>query len=195
MTHTLMRRALAPVVALAVVGALAACSDTEPSGPGTRAAASSQDSAAFNMADVMFAQMMIPHHEQAIEMSDVLLGKDGIDPEVVDLAEQIKQAQGPEIETMSGWLDEWDMGMDGAGHDAVHGMMSGSDMESLEEADGAQAQTLFLEQMIVHHEGAVDMAADEVDDGRFPATVEMAQTIVETQTDEIRFMEDLLAAE
>ncbi|WP_234714477.1 DUF305 domain-containing protein, partial [Mycobacterium tuberculosis] len=55
----------------------------------------------------MFVTMMIPHHEQAIEMSDILLAKDGADPRVVELAEQIKAAQGPEIDKMLGWLEDW----------------------------------------------------------------------------------------
>lgn len=60
---------------------------------------------------MMFAHMMIPHHQQAIEMSDIILAKQGIDPRVVDLAKQIKAAQGPEIETMQGWMKQWGMNM------------------------------------------------------------------------------------
>ncbi|PRC45882.1 DUF305 domain-containing protein, partial [Mycobacterium sp. ITM-2017-0098] len=111
---------------LAVAGAavlvLGACSstanDTEASSStsavssDTSAAPSSSPSAtgtqaAHNMADVMFSQMMIPHHQQAIEMSDMLFGKQGIDPEITAMAEQIKNAQGPEIEQMKTWLQEW----------------------------------------------------------------------------------------
>jgi uncharacterized protein (DUF305 family) len=62
---------------------------------------------AHNQADVMFAQHMIPHHQQAIEMSDMILAKQDIDPRVVELANQIKTAQGPEIEQMQGWLKQW----------------------------------------------------------------------------------------
>lgn len=62
------------------------------------------------MADTHFAMMMIPHHQQAIEMSDIILAKQGIDPRVVDLAKQIKAAQDPEIETMQGWISQWGMG-------------------------------------------------------------------------------------
>ena len=58
---------------------------------------------------MMFARMMIPHHQQAIEMSDMILAKQGIDPRVIDLAKQIKAAQGPEIEKMQGWLNQWGM--------------------------------------------------------------------------------------
>src|SRR5687768_3999229 len=105
------------VAALAVsalfVGACSnAATDSQSSASSTSAAASASPSAAssdatHNDADVTFAQGMIPHHRQAIEMSDMLLGKQGIDPELISLANEIKNAQGPEIETMQGWLQEW----------------------------------------------------------------------------------------
>ena len=90
----------------------------------------------------MFAAMMIPHHQQAVEMSDIILAKKGIDPRVVDLATQIKAAQGPEIQTMKGWLEDWgipyddsmsDMGGMG-GMDHGDGMMSDDDMAALDAA-------------------------------------------------------------
>src|SRR5215204_1972296 len=92
--------------------ALTACSNsTSNQGaqttPATSASASSSSTQAHNQADVMFAQHMIPHHQQAIEMSDVILGKQGIDGRVVDLAKQIKAAQGPEIQQMQSWLSQW----------------------------------------------------------------------------------------
>jgi uncharacterized protein (DUF305 family) len=99
-------------VAFAALVALAACGDSggDQAGQGTTSASPTTTSAAaeaHNQADVMFAQHMIPHHQQAIEMSDMILAKQGIDPRVVDLANQIKAAQGPEIEQMQDWLKEW----------------------------------------------------------------------------------------
>ncbi|WP_336882827.1 DUF305 domain-containing protein [Rhodococcus globerulus] len=67
----------------------------------------SANASAHNQADVTFAEQMIPHHSQAVEMSDMLLAKDGIDPRVTTLAEQIKAAQGPEIEQLQTWLTTW----------------------------------------------------------------------------------------
>jgi uncharacterized protein (DUF305 family) len=98
--------------AFAAVFALAACgnSGSEQAGQGTTSASPRTTSAAaeaHNQADVTFVQYMIPHHAQAIEMSDIVLAKQGIDPRVVDLANQIKAAQGPEIEQMQGWLQQW----------------------------------------------------------------------------------------
>ena len=151
-------------------------------------------SAQVNAADEMFVIMMIPHHEQAVEMSDTILGKDGIDDQVQALAQQIKDAQAPEIELMQSWLTNWGMSssgdMSGMGHG--DGMMSDGDMAALEAADGAEAARLFLEQMIVHHEGAIEMAQTELDQGANEEVIALAQAILDTQTTEIATMENLL---
>ena len=157
-------------------------------------ASGSQVAADFNDADVAFAQMMIPHHEQAVEMSDMLLAKDGIDQRVAELAAQIKDAQQPEIDQLRDWLIDWgqeEADMGGMNHG---GMMSDDDMTALENAEGAEAARLFLEQMTEHHEGAIAMAEAEVDDGRSEDAKGMAATIVATQTDEIATMQELLAS-
>lgn len=181
-----MQRILLRAVVLLTAATLAACS------PPDQAA---QDGAEFNDADVMFAQLMIPHHEQAIEMSDIVLGKDGVEPQVAELATQIKAAQGPEIEQLEQWLDAWGAPRESehAGH-GMSGMMSEEDMQALADADGADAGRLFLDQMIAHHEGAIEMAQTEIADGRHEGAVEMAGAIVETQTAEIETMQGLLAA-
>jgi uncharacterized protein (DUF305 family) len=156
----------------------------------------SQTTAAFNSADVTFAQMMIPHHEQAVQMSDDLLAKDGIDQSVIDLATEIKAAQEPEITQLKDWLTAWGedessmSGMDG-GSD---GMMSDDDMMALQDVSGAEASTLFLEQMTVHHEGAVTMAQLEIDDGENADARALAADIVKTQTAEMAVMAELLAS-
>lgn len=190
MKKTTVIRALATsAFALITVMGLAACSTTaEPS-----------EESGANMADVMFVQMMIPHHEGAIEMSDVLLAKSGVDPEVIALAEQIKAAQGPEIEQMKAWLDDWGVpqmndGMDGMDHGGMGGTdgMSEEDMQALEDATGPEAGDLFLEQMIVHHAGAIDMAEEVLDDGQHPAVRELAENIIASQAAEIEQMRSML---
>lgn len=178
----------------------------------TSAAASSPvASEAHNDADVMFAQHMIPHHQQAVEMSDVLLAKQGIDARVTDLATQIKGAQAPEIEQMQGWLKQWgnppmppmpqqghgDMGHGNMGQGsmpAMQGMVSETDMTALRNAQGAEAAKLYLTHMIAHHEGAITMAQDEIKDGQYPAAIEMARTIVKTQQQEIDTMRQILGS-
>ncbi|WP_306233266.1 DUF305 domain-containing protein [Agrococcus beijingensis] len=190
-THLPRRRALA-IGALVAVFALTACAaGTAPMG-GNQPNASDTASQA-NAEDQMFVAMMIPHHEQAIEMSDAVLGKEGIDPRVSDLAQRIKEAQQPEIDQMEAWLDDWGMGSEG-GHGMGHsdGMMSEADMEALEAAEGDEASRLYLEQMIEHHEGAVDMAEDAVEAGQHPDVIALAQQMADAQTAEIAEMEQLL---
>jgi uncharacterized protein (DUF305 family) len=163
------------------------------SAPATSAAASAD----FNDADTMFAQMMIPHHAQAVEMSDMILAKEGIPASVTDLATKIKAAQGPEIEKMSGWLQSWGQPTEApagahSGH-SMSGMMGEEDMAKLGAAQGAEAAKLFLTQMVAHHEGAVMMAKTETTDGRNADAVQLSKDIVSSQEAEIQEMKDLLA--
>lgn len=200
-----IRTAATAALALTTALVLAGCSDTgnaggamsgmDHGGPSGSAAPSADASA--NDADIMFATMMIPHHQQAIEMSDMLLSKEDIDPRVIDLADGIKAAQQPEIDTLNGWLQEWgadtsDMGMDSMDHGG--GMMSEEDMQALDAATGTDASELFLEQMIEHHNGAIEMAHEEVNNGQNFNATDLAQKIVDDQTAEISTMEDILAS-
>jgi uncharacterized protein (DUF305 family) len=164
---------------------------------GNTSAPTDSVSAEFNSADETFAMEMIAHHEQAIEMSDMLLAKEGVDARVVELAEAIKAAQDPEIDQMLGFLDAWGLempedmnGMEGMDHSG--GMMSDDDMAALEQASGPEASSLFLEQMIQHHQGAIDMAQQQIENGQNPQALELAQKIVDDQTAEIAEMQGLL---
>lgn len=177
------------IAAGAIVAAtltFSACSSTAPEGP------AASTSAQFNEADIEFAQMMIPHHVGAIEMAHVMRNKEGIDPEIKDLALRIQTAQGPEIDQLGHWLDDWgaDKGMP---HD-MEGMMSEEGMAELEAATGDDAVRLFLEQMIVHHQGAIEMAQAEIDEGVNPDAKAMAQDIIDAQQSEIEEMQDLMAS-
>lgn len=167
----------------------------------------SQAASTHNDADMSFARDMIPHHEQAIVMSDIVLAKQGIDPRVIELANQIKAAQDPEIATMREWLVEWgspstppghdghDMAGDMPGDMATHeemGMMSDQELEQLRQAQGADASRQFLTGMIAHHEGAVKMAQTEIDTGRSEAAIHLSHEIIETQQREIDAMKQIL---
>jgi uncharacterized protein (DUF305 family) len=135
-------------------------------------------------------------------MADIVLEKDGIDPRVIALAEQIKAAQQPEIERLNAMLDSWgqepseggDAGHGGHGGADAGGMMSEEDLAALEQAEGVEASRLFLEQMIVHHEGAVTMADEQLASGENPDALEMAQEIVDAQRAEIEAMREILAS-
>ncbi|MFD4957477.1 DUF305 domain-containing protein [Microbacterium sp. NPDC058389] len=192
-TRTLLA-ALPLVAALGLAGCAGAARDAgdmpgmdHGSGSHTASAAGSTD------ADVMFVTMMIPHHEQAVEMADIVLTKDDVDPRVVAIAERIQAAQGPEIERMQGWLEDWgvDPGTGAGGMDHGDGMMTEDDMTALEDADGATAGRLFLEQMVVHHEGAVQMAQAALDDAADVDVRALAQQVIDDQTAEIAEMQQL----
>ncbi|WP_299569276.1 DUF305 domain-containing protein [uncultured Williamsia sp.] len=195
------RRAAVAAVALAAGAAIAltACGSSSNGASGSAAASSvTASTGSHNAADGMFVQMMIPHHEQAVEMSDMLLAKRGIDARVVSLAQEITASQGPEITTMTRWASSWGVstggGMDHGGmdHGSMSGMMSAGDMNRLKAAQGRDAARLFLEQMIEHHTGAITMAQNEIRDGQDSSAKRLAESIATTQQREIATMKQLL---
>ncbi|WP_026556811.1 DUF305 domain-containing protein [Arthrobacter sp. 35W] len=195
--------------ALAATIALAGCSATTDTGsmPGmdhsTHGSASSaapssttggQQSAGHNAADTMFAQMMIPHHAQAVQMSEAMLAKGGLDPRVRGLALKIKDAQAPEIETLTGWLATWGEPTTMGGGHTMSGMLTEAELSALAAAEGTEASKLFLAQMTAHHEGAIEMARTEVAAGLNADAVALATAIASSQDTEIKDMQQLLAA-
>ncbi|MGW8376717.1 DUF305 domain-containing protein [Streptomyces sp. ODS28] len=146
----------------------------------------------FNDADVMFAQMMIPHHEQALEMSQAAPGKSS-DKEVQKLAAQIEKAQGPEIRTMKSWLRSWGK-PESAGHGMDHGMsgmMSDSDMKELKAAKGEDFDKKYTSMMIDHHKGAVEMAEEERAKGRNATAKKLAKDVIDSQSAEIEHLQKI----
>lgn len=154
------------------------------------------DSDEFGAADLMFAQMMIPHHQQAVDMSDLALER-STDADVRELAQQIRDAQAPEIEQMQGWLDAAGAGTS-MGHSAsdmgmgMGGMLGDDEMTALEDATGAEFDRVWLEGMIRHHEGAIQMT-HMIEDSANPEVKALAEAIVTSQTAEIERMQGLLA--
>jgi uncharacterized protein (DUF305 family) len=153
--------------------------------------------------DITFAQLMIPHHEQAVQMADMALQK-ATTPEVQQLAQQIKDAQDPEIQQMRGWLTAWGApeqmaGMDGMDHgdmdmggQTAAGMMTDQDMSALMDASGTDFDQMWLAMMIAHHKGAIEMAQTAKADTTNPDVTALADAIVAAQTSEIDTMEKLL---
>ncbi|MBD2892592.1 hypothetical protein amrb99_15020 [Actinomadura sp. RB99] len=205
-----MKRALALVAAPAALAiSLAACGDNKDSGDsksgGSMAGHSMSMSASpstgaqagqHNGQDVMFAQMMIPHHRQAIEMADLAATR-ASSPQVKSLAADIEKEQTPEIERLSGWLTGWGSsvpspGMGGMDRGGMDGLMTEKDMKELEAAKGAAFDKAFLQMMIKHHEGAVAMAMTEQSAGQFPDAKTMAAGIISSQSTEITKMRTLL---
>ena len=182
---------------------------TAPAAPATQTGV--EVSAEHNNADVMFAQMMIEHHRGAIEMAQLAPDR-AASQEVKDLAAKIEAAQAPEIELMTSWLEAWDtamMSMGTGGMDmgtggmdmgtggmdmggGMAGMMTPEQMIALEAASGAAFDTMFLELMIVHHQGALQMSETEIAQGSNPEALALAESIKTSQTSEIAEMQELL---
>ncbi|QVJ02240.1 DUF305 domain-containing protein [Nocardiopsis eucommiae] len=192
--RALKKRALgAAAAALATALFATACGDGGDDAADTTSE-SEEQVAESNDADVMFAQMMIPHHEQAVTMADLADTRAG--DEVRQLAVEIRDAQGPEIEQMETLLDSWGADRESEmDHSDMDGMLTEEQMTELEGAEGERFDTLFLEFMVLHHEGAVDMARTELDSGINPEARELAQEIIDAQEGEIRQMNEMLGVE
>ncbi|MFG3237262.1 DUF305 domain-containing protein [Streptomyces antibioticus] len=192
----LVRRTVAVAAAGAAALVLVACGG-DRDGDGGKAASASAAQSAYGAADVAFAKGMIPHHRQAVEMAGLAAGR-AQSAEVKKLAEDIAKAQGPEIETLSGWLASWGEevpapgAMDHSGHGDVQGMMSDQEMGRLHDSSGGAFDTAFLRMMIEHHKGAVAMAETEQADGAYAPAKAMAGDIITSQTAEITRMSALL---
>lgn len=197
----LFRAAVALVFLL--VAALTGCADDPPEGndgayptPAPESPIPSSVSPEdVNEADITFVQLMVPHHDQAVEMSNIMIDKDDVQEDVVGLAEQIRDGQEPAVETLDGWLETW---ADGAPppsqdpFDTANGMLAPEQMQELDEADGPTASKLFLDLMLAHHEGSVALAETEVADGKNPAAVQHARNVVSTQETEIATIKEML---
>lgn len=209
MTRTLVRRAALAGTAFLVGVVLSACGSTDsgsaPNGSmpgmsnGTSIGPTGSAAAGLDQADAVFAQQMIPHHQQAVAMA-ALAETRAADSEVKKLAAQIKAAQDPEISTMTGWMSTWGMpapqasmgGMDMGGA-AMPGMMSGDEMAKLTAASGTTFDKEFLHLMIQHHQGAITMAKDEIGTGKNADALTLAKQIVTAQQAEITTMKGILA--
>ena len=194
------------VTALLAAAALAGCGDSNASDAEPSSVRTAPNGDIYNDADVSFAQQMIPHHAQAIAMADMTRGRE-LRPEVAELAASILEAQTPEIETMTDWLTSWDEEVpetmrdhanahgDGMGeaHDYdTPGMMSQEEMDALDSASAAEFEDMWLEMMIEHHNGAIEMAQDEQEAGSFSPAVDLAANIETVQASEVEQMTDLI---
>ncbi len=204
------RRVLVPAITLATAVILTGCSNDGSPGnaevstsstPGTESVEQSPaDGEWVNQQDLMFARTMVPHHEQAIEMADVLLAKPDVDVQLVDLANQIRGGRGPEVEQLTAWLEEWGWPLpepgssDTAESGPVDGTQSDGGAQTLAAAQGVDAGRLFLELMIANHRGAIEVARTEVEEGRHEGAVAMAQQTMDAHQAEISTMEALLAS-
>jgi uncharacterized protein (DUF305 family) len=141
---------------------------------------------------------MTPCHKQAIQMSEIILTKQGLDPRVVQVANQIKAAEGPDVEGMQSWLSQWQQPMtpsSAAGMPAMQrmtGMASPEQMTALQNAVGADASKQFLTMMIQNHQHAIMLAQSEIGSGQYPPAVAMAHSIATAEQQEVNTMQGIL---
>lgn len=206
MTRTRITAALA---ALSTALLLSACDNTpadeaanghaDHGGAGQTAVVTAEP-AGFNPADVTFATDMIPHHEQAVELS-ALASERSTNPDLLALAKRISAAQEPEITTMKAFLVQWkENPQDNAGrgehgdHGDMAGMVDQATMAKLQSSSGTEFDRLWLTSMIAHHRGAIEMAEEELADGKNVDAKALAQNIIATQQAENDEMDKMLAA-
>jgi uncharacterized protein (DUF305 family) len=201
------RRSTLAITAASVglAATLAACGGSDDAGsdgmsgmsPSASSSAAASMPADVSDQDAAFASNMIVHHREAIEMADMAAANSS-NPAIVRLAGDIKAAQGPEIETLSGWLTDWGMKppADGAqmdhGGTSMPGMMDAAEMEKMGSMKGPEFDEMFLTSMIEHHEGAVTMSQEVLTSGKDAETKAFAQKVIDDQTAEIAEMRKLL---
>lgn len=206
-------RKVSALLAVLMLGALSAACGSDDSNTGTATTApagsattSAEEAADHNDADVTFAQEMIPHHTQAVDMAGMAIEKSK-NEQVLDLAEQIKAAQQPEIDEMTAWLEAWgepvetgssdgghDMGsMGSTGGDTSGMMMTEAEMSELDAATGAAFDRMWLDMMIRHHQGAIDMAETHQQEGQNPDALALGRAIIDAQRAEITEMQGIAA--
>ena len=195
-----MRRWIAALAAVLAALTASACG-ADPSGGG---ADRSRTTGEFNEADVRFTNEMLPHHAQALSMVDLSYGK-RLRPEMTALVEDIRMAQGPEIEQLAALLRQWGKPVPATGRDHVGhhlggsgdhtmpGMASFQQLKELRRSNGRAFEQLFLTLMIEHHRGAITMAEEQLDAGQNTEALELARAIVTGQEQEIERMESMLA--
>ena len=205
-------RMAALVAAAATVVAVSSCSTSTQSSPASPSTTATQAASGHNMADVMFAHMMIPHHQQALDLS-ALVPDRSTNQELITLAATIASEQQPEIDQMQAMLADWgampgmsnmpghggmgdmpgmgDMG--GMGGMGMSGMIDAATVTKLTSLSGQPFDVLWLQSMIVHHQGAIEMAQNEVADGSNPGMVNLAKGMVTAQQAEIDQMQRMLA--
>lgn len=183
-----MRKIIALSIAATAIFGLSACSaaaNVDHSGHPNQSA-----TADFSSADLMFAQMMIPHHQQAVDISFMALANTQ-NADVRALAESIITHQSTEVVTMKSWLDAAGVSLDDSHSMHMQGMLTEAQLAELEAAKDAEFDALWLEGMIMHHEGAIVMAKD-VTDSANAEVADFAEHVIEDQTGEIAKMKDLL---
>lgn len=205
---TIRTRASARIAAAALLlVTLAGCGQDAPAA--NQASRTAANGEVFNGADVEFASQLIPHHAAALTMVDLTRGRP-LSPELAEITEAIQTERPPEIEQMVDWLNGWGEPIPAtmrdhanAGHHStggqipadgadIPGMVTAEQLRALKKARGQEFETLWLQTMVEHHQGAIALATTEQADGVYGPAVQLAQTIQESQQDQIDQMLVLL---
>ena len=205
MTSTPLRHRISGLIAIALLGvSVASCSgqdsdttDTpQTDKDGVAVTAGANQPAEVNGVDLHFLAMMTPHHQQAVDMSEIILAAQGTSAATADLADRIKVGQEEEIDTMVDWAEQWDQHdlMEQHSQHIANGMITPEQLDQLKTLEGEEADTLFLQLMHSHHAGAIAMTQDQIDNGGYQPLVDLAQQMIDVQTAEMREMEQLLEA-
>src|SRR5699024_8516189 len=193
--NVLQRVFMPATAAFVAIALVTACGGTEEET--TRSPSESSEGEEFNDSDVTFAHMMIPHHEQAVTMTELAPERAG--DEVQALAEEIQAAQGPEIDRMNTLLESWGQesvqDMEDMGHDVTTGVLYDELMAELEEYGGDEFVIMVRQMIIEHHEGAGDMAETEHGDGTIAQARDLALHIIDDPNTEIEQMNEMLGVE
>lgn len=193
--HTRVAALLAAFATATIVSSCATASKEDHSVHAS--GVSTEQVAAHDADDVQFAQLMIPHHEQAVELAGIVPGR-STNPNVIALAEKIAAEQQPEISAMKAMLLQWDVKLESheSGHAgmAMQGMVDDATMVKLDSLRGADFDALWLQSMISHHQGVIAMAKTEIADGTSADMIALAKNIVTAQQAEIDQMKQMLGA-
>ncbi len=194
-------------VATALLG-VGGCASTDSANSTSETVVVSVNDGPHNAQDVTFLQGMIPHHEQAVVMADMIPAMSS-NPEMLTLGKEIKAAQAPEIADMTSWLEQWNIPVDSSGGSHVMsdgttmdgsmmgdgaGMMSEQQMSELNDADASRFDNLWLDMMIEHHEGAIAMSEEELFGGENPQALALATAIISAQEAEITLMKQMMTS-
>ncbi len=175
--------AISGLVITCILGT-SACSDDKSSGP-INPVSSNQSAIELSSQDVMFLQMMIPHHEQAVFMSDLAQTQADSDA-IKKLAKAISITQKLERSKMREWLTEAGEPLSSDGHSmGAEGMLSEQEILTLRAANGKAFDKLFVKGMTAHHKGAIEMARDEVSSGQNEKVKAFAVAVIALQGAEI----------
>lgn len=185
---------------MVAVSAASGCS--APDGPGgsadrptAAASVASPRSTAVAVEDITFVQMMLAHDRQTVQICDLLLAKSEIDQRVRVLAEQMRRTRVPEVDQMTRWLSEWGIDespLEHAHAGRTHGLLLPGQLASFERADGRVAQQAFLETMVVHDQGAVEISTTVLMTGADPGVKKLAESTIVVGKAEITQLESML---